>query len=355
MRSSSYGGELLTASLTEIGNRNRSPKERAEFVSRFLQLADERMAAEKYELTGPVIKVAAAAVAKVADNELKKEVRYREQEIQEYRSLFAAMESARETLAQAPQDAEANLALGQYLAIARHDWERALPHLAKGSDAAVSDTAQLETKNAADPARAADTAAAWIEAADKAPVAAKAVYFEHARQLFAQAAASTKGTASAKMLARFKKVEGDVFRTAGSAFVQRHPLEATAYGGHWYQFIAKPADWQTAERLCRQRGGHLVCVETAAENQWLKQFAASHVKTLTNFRVWIGATSEGHGRTFTWINGSPFQFTDWRAGRPMNATIEQAVNLGIAHGEPSMQWWDMGPSAEFPFICEWDR
>lgn len=136
--------------------------------------------------------------------------------------------------------------------------------------------------------------------------------------------------------------------------MKRHPLGAVSYGGHWYQFLPESAAWHQARQRCEELGGYLVCLETAPEAQWVNQFAAAQ-SGKPDFTFWIGATEEGHDRTFTWVNGSPLQFTDWITGEPGPAAGEAVEVLRDARTNTLFKWRDNSPMTPNPFICEWDR
>lgn len=344
---------LLSEALNEIAGRTRPPQERAELIARLSAMSRDQATAEQYGFAVALAKGASSAASKSPDIDLKKEIRLRAQEVEEYANLFTAADSARQTLATTPEDGAAHLAVGTYLAVVRGDWSAALPYLAKSSEATVRTAVQLELQSRGDLLKAAEVAAAWIEAADKSPLASKAVFFEHGRQRFADGIASTKSVATAKMLTRFKKVEAEVLRTIGSGFVKRHPANATFYGGHWYQFVQEPMPWEQARVRCRELGGHLVCIESAAENQWIYQFAETVRGKAGPIDFLIGATEEGHDGIFTWLNGSPFQFSDWDKGCP-NPTRTAPGCYIHRHGNGKLVWIDNAPSQAM-FICEWDR
>src|SRR5436305_1645380 len=56
----------------------------------------------------------------------------------------AAYRQALATLAKAPQDAAANFVVGKYLVLVKNDWDKGLPHLAKGNNLAYKLIARAE-------------------------------------------------------------------------------------------------------------------------------------------------------------------------------------------------------------------
>ncbi len=68
---------------------------------------------------------------------------------------------ALETLKTAPDDPEANLAVGKYLCLVRHDWKAGLPRLAKCSDAELKKLALQDLKSPSDSKEQLALADAW--------------------------------------------------------------------------------------------------------------------------------------------------------------------------------------------------
>lgn len=56
--------------------------------------------------------------------------------------VLDAVKKAELKLAEKPDDPEANLTLGKYLAFVKGDWEGAIPHLSMGSDAILKAAAE---------------------------------------------------------------------------------------------------------------------------------------------------------------------------------------------------------------------
>lgn len=349
--------ELLNNTLNDIANRPRQPKERTQFLLTLLDAIDSEATAERYDRASLLISMATTLVAKSTDNELKKEVQYREQEIAEGQKRFAAAEEARKTLADKPTDAEANLAVGRYLAIARGDWTAALDYLVKGSDLAVQAAAQLDARFGTDASRAGDVGIAWLDAAEKASGPDKPIYLERARAYLARGAANLSAANLTKTQNRFKKVETDARRATGMAFVKRHSPRAVAFGGHWYLYFPDGVNWQRARQRCQDLGGDLVSLETPAEAQFVYAYTVAQFGSPDVFTFWLGATEEGHDGTFTWANGSPLQFTDWGKDKGSgNISGEAVAAQRLNSGSPRFNWFAATSQRNaYPFVCEWDR
>lgn len=86
--------------------------------------------------------------------------------------------------------------------------------------------------------------------------------------------------------------------------------------GHTYIAYAATG-WNNAEAIAQTLGTHLVSIDSAAENEWIRQ----NFGTLLGVdrRIWIGfndATNEGD---WVWADGSPVVFTNWNGGEPNNS------------------------------------
>ena len=328
----------------------------------FLEASEQRMSVERYDLAGALIEAAAALLQKGKEPELQKEARTRETEWREYQKLWMAAESARRALAANSADAEAELAVGSYLAIARLDWEAALPHLAKSRNGEIQAAAQFELQSAKDPGRWAEIGGTWLDLADKAEKTAgpaKTAFLEHARTWYLRGAAGLTGSGFIKAQSRFKKIEMEVRRASGAAFVKRHPLRAVSIGGHWYEFIPDRLPWHQARKRCLEMGGDLVCLESAPECQWAYQFAAVQFGAPEIFSFWTGGTDEGHEQIFAWVNGNPMQFADWKAVPTRSKGKKGGGGAVTADrqiaGTPQFKWGETAPTANYSFICEWER
>lgn len=89
----------------------------------------------------------------------------------------------------------------------------------------------------------------------------------------------------------------------------------TAYNpatGHNYLLLSS-SDWLSAESTAISLGGHLITINSQAENDWVfNQWG--HTRSLL-----IGLTDAAQEGTFVWTSGQAFGFSNWNAGEPNNA------------------------------------
>lgn len=95
------------------------------------------------------------------------------------------------------------------------------------------------------------------------------------------------------------------------------PVPATpalTFGGSKYYLTSKPMSWAGAEAQAVAMGGHLVDINSAAENAALGTVAAFSSRS-----VFIGLTDAAFEGRFVWTSGSSASYTNWRIGEPNNS------------------------------------
>merc|ERR1711953_1334386 len=82
------------------------------------------------------------------------------------------------------------------------------------------------------------------------------------------------------------------------------------------EVVAGPANYLSAITDCQRRGGSLVTVQSQQEQDALYALTGST-------GAWIGLTDFLDEGQFSWVDGSPLDFTNFRAGQPNNANNNQ--------------------------------
>ena len=132
-----------------------------------VKLAAAAVAREDFDAASRYAKLATGSLRRVKDRQFSGEVVVRDREIERLKTRYAAVAKAMETLKDEPDNAAANLTVGQWRCFVKGDWEKGLPYLAKGSR---EELAQLAKQELAEPAAAAEQAAvgdAWWALAEK--------------------------------------------------------------------------------------------------------------------------------------------------------------------------------------------
>lgn len=78
----------------------------------------------------------------------------------------------------------------------------------------------------------------------------------------------------------------------------------------------KTLSWDDAEEYCVNWGGHLASVQNEAEMKVIhKIIKAKKIRGL----VWIGASDKKQEKTWTWSDGSKWQYSNWDRNEPNNS------------------------------------
>uniref|UniRef100_A0AC34FKJ6 C-type lectin domain-containing protein n=1 Tax=Panagrolaimus sp. ES5 TaxID=591445 RepID=A0AC34FKJ6_9BILA len=92
-------------------------------------------------------------------------------------------------------------------------------------------------------------------------------------------------------------------------------------------------------------GGHLVSIHDMFENLFLSEKAFKNFTDSTSGDFWIGANDLSTAGNWSWMDNTPFDFTDWDKGQPQNTSFCGAMIM--QHGK----WITDDCYKEKPFIC----
>ena len=191
-----------------------------------LKLAGAATAREDWDAGAQFSKLATAAARRAKDPQFSRDVMARGHEIEHLKTRYAVVAKALETLAADPENAEANLAVGQWHCFAKGDWEKGLPCLAKGSR---EDLAALAKQELAKPAGAKDQVAvadAWWALAEKDHSESKLKFQARAVFWYEQAAPGLSGLEKTRVDKQIAATKQD---PAKSVATERPPH--TGHGG----------------------------------------------------------------------------------------------------------------------------
>lgn len=130
------------------------------------------------------------------------------------------------------------------------------------------------------------------------------------------------------------------------------PEKSFDYNDHTYEIYTNVTDWQTAKRICQAKGGHLVTISSATENNMI----FNNIKNLTNERYWIGASDLQQEGNWVWISGETINYTNWNSSEPSNSDgVEDYAEINASTGK----WNDLRgygcTHRSVGFICEYDE
>ena len=129
--------------------------------------------------------------------------------------------------------------------------------------------------------------------------------------------------------------------------IRKHPPDAVEFNGHYYKFMFGQYNWNTAKRECERLIGkpHLVTIESQQENRFVN-------KLVNGLRIWLGATDKRREGHWEWIDGTPFDYTNWDRGQPNNA--RDGEHFLVMQGRRG-QWHDFRENANIQgYVAEWD-
>ena len=95
--------------------------------------------------------------------------------------------------------------------------------------------------------------------------------------------------------------------------------------------LVNATTWTLAAADAEARGGYLVSIGSAAENEFVRQSFGTFGGVTTGRRIWIGFTDRSSEGSFQWSSGEPVAYTNWNPGEPNNSggTEDYAEMLGL--------------------------
>ena len=121
------------------------------------------------------------------------------------------------------------------------------------------------------------------------------------------------------------------------------PHDAKRKLGHYYKVFEGRYTWHESKRKCESMGGHLVCMETKSENQFVTKLA-------NNRELWLGGTDEAEEGRWMWVTGAKIVYSSWYRTEPSNHGGKEHY----LHIRRNGLWNDAPSNAKKGFICEWD-
>ncbi len=116
--------------------------------------------------------------------------------------------------------------------------------------------------------------------------------------------------------------------------------------------------WFNSDSECSSRGMHLVRVDDAAENQWIRDTADA---AGYHGSIWIGASDRRVEGSWEWIDGTEFWhgrvggmpvgglYSNWATNQPNNANGNEDC---VAMFQSSGLWFDETCSNDRAYLCE---
>lgn len=119
------------------------------------------------------------------------------------------------------------------------------------------------------------------------------------------------------------------------------PKDTVKFGGHTYALIKDPATWHVAKQRCEEMGGHLVCLETPKEAEFIAEMAGK-------MNCWIAATDEAEEGKWLWVTGAKVTI-------PSIVDNYRGVQNHMAWFGLNSRFEDFEGDCRYAFVCEWDQ
>lgn len=138
------------------------------------------------------------------------------------------------------------------------------------------------------------------------------------------------------------------------------------FNGHSYAVIDESMDFYAAEGYCQRLGGHLVYIESEAEQKFVENLVLTKG---TRNSYWLGAKQNMMGDKWAWLDGTPVAFAKWAKGQPDNrretALMMYRNNNPLSNNSGLGEWNDILTDGtcngeaffgvrNFGLVCEWD-
>lgn len=153
--------------VTRAGPRANSQGDYQDVVSACMEVMDDAVASDRYDVAMKVTSLADTAASKIKSMTIVNEVDSRVKEIRQMSAEYNRASSAMNLLKKDPNNAAANLAVGRYTAFFKSNWEEGLPLLARGSDAALKAVAAQDLQNPTEAPREFAVGSAWWDLGEK--------------------------------------------------------------------------------------------------------------------------------------------------------------------------------------------
>lgn len=198
--------DLKAEVLTAAGKALTDAEANKGLVDVALRLIGEAVDADNYPAAARFGEVAEVAAKRAKVLALVRAVQKRNEEVAVVQKGFARLQPYIDRLRADPKDGEANLRLGEYYALLKGKWEKALPLLVRGSDAALKAQAAKDLAGPKDGKGQLAAGDGWWDLASQHKDPAQANLLKRAGHWYEQAALGLTGLSRTKALKRLDKV-----------------------------------------------------------------------------------------------------------------------------------------------------
>ncbi|MCC6421557.1 MAG: WD40 repeat domain-containing protein [Gemmataceae bacterium] len=198
--------DLKADALTAAGKVLVGEEPNRSLVDVALRLVGDAIDADNYPAALRFGEVAENAAKKAKKIPLVNAVRKRLDEVATMQKGYSRLQPYLDRLKNDPKDAEANLKLGEYYGLLKGKWEKALPLLARGGDAALRAQAALDLGRPKEGKPQLAVADGWWNLAEKYKDSVRLNMLRRAAHWYEQAALGLSGLSRTKALKRLDRV-----------------------------------------------------------------------------------------------------------------------------------------------------
>lgn len=312
-------GIAMKTSILLKGSLPKGPEAGRAMAEHCLELIDECIAADTFDSVSKLGSRAESSARQAQSSDLFSQAQARLKEVSELARQHGRIKESVKALAADPEDPAANLEVGRYLCLFKGDWVKGLPHLAKGSDAALKEAAGKDMATPPAPVEAAD---AWYELAQKEKVsAAKARLFERALHAYERDLPELKGLTKVRVEKQIETIQ------------KAAPGGARAGLVFWVEPGKDPSNpfrEFASGAKADNNGGKLVDAGTRAlsfSSAWVNYAASEAVKGI-----------ERQGSVFAWIKADAYAFRGGIVNRGEGPKDDFGLWVSLGHGGAFINW-----------------
>ena len=97
------------------------------------------------------------------------------------------------------------------------------------------------------------------------------------------------------------------------------PVASVTSNGHVYEVYKEYLSWNEAKKVCESKGGHLVTITSAEENDLVKNL----IKWGSQNDYWIGAYCTKDNMRMRWVTNEAWTYSNWNKNEPNNDLGEE--------------------------------
>jgi len=226
-----------------------------------------------------------------------------------------------------PQSSREHQSLGEYLLLARGDWEQGLPHIAQGTDRVMAEAAQRTLQGGETVEERAAVVRAWLRVAEGNERMRRVA--ENAASLHMRTLKGMTLTGPEKLVVDGLEREVGGMETDSTEQPEQPiepvrprnvPKEAVYWNGSWYWIIDKQMSFMDAYKYAHSIGASLVIPDTKEENEFIAKLANGK-------KLFLGIVKQKG--IWTSDERQPHPYTNWdtHGNQPTDIPNESIVGM----------------------------